>query len=108
MLCAYLAGAVFLGLLGNALFGAWWLDPIAALLIAAVAVREGSDLARRGLLRRTWTPGPPAAMTTVATKAPLRGASACREEHRRAPTSVDTTIDEPDQGIWEARGAPQH
>ena len=41
LLCAYLAFAVLIGLAGNALFGAWWLDPIAALLIAAVAVREG-------------------------------------------------------------------
>ena len=39
LLCAYLAGAVLLGLLGNALFGWWWLDPIAALFIAGVAVR---------------------------------------------------------------------
>jgi divalent metal cation (Fe/Co/Zn/Cd) transporter len=43
MLCAYLAGAVFLGLAGNALFGFWWLDPLAALLIAGVAVREGLE-----------------------------------------------------------------
>jgi divalent metal cation (Fe/Co/Zn/Cd) transporter len=43
LLCAYLAGAVFLGLAGNALFGWWWLDPIAALVIAAVAVREGLE-----------------------------------------------------------------
>jgi divalent metal cation (Fe/Co/Zn/Cd) transporter len=43
LLCAYLAAAVFIGLLGNALFGAWWLDPIAALVIAAVAVREGVE-----------------------------------------------------------------
>jgi divalent metal cation (Fe/Co/Zn/Cd) transporter len=43
LLCAYLAAAVFAGLLGNALFGAWWLDPIAALVIAAVAVREGLE-----------------------------------------------------------------
>jgi divalent metal cation (Fe/Co/Zn/Cd) transporter len=43
LLCAYLAGAVFLGLAGNALFGWWWLDPIAALLIAGVAVREGRE-----------------------------------------------------------------
>ncbi len=43
LLCAYLAGAVFLGLAGNAAFGWWWLDPIAALLIAAVAVREGIE-----------------------------------------------------------------
>ena len=41
LLCAYLAGAVLVGLLGNALFGAWWLDPIAALAIAGVAVHEG-------------------------------------------------------------------
>jgi divalent metal cation (Fe/Co/Zn/Cd) transporter len=43
LLCAYLAGAVFLGLTGNALFGSWWLDPIAALLVASVAVKEGLE-----------------------------------------------------------------
>ena len=43
LLCAYLSGAVFVGLAGNALFGWWWLDPAAALLIAAVAVREGVE-----------------------------------------------------------------
>ena len=43
MLCAYLAGALLLGLLGNALFGAWWLDPAVGLLIAAVAVKEGAE-----------------------------------------------------------------
>jgi divalent metal cation (Fe/Co/Zn/Cd) transporter len=43
MLCAYLAGALLVGLLGNALFGAWWLDPAVGLLIAAVAVREGVE-----------------------------------------------------------------
>jgi divalent metal cation (Fe/Co/Zn/Cd) transporter len=43
LLCAYLAGAVFLGLAGNALLGWWWLDPIAALFIAAVAVKEGLE-----------------------------------------------------------------
>ena len=43
MLCAYLAGALLLGLLGNALMGAWWLDPAVGLLIAFVAVKEGRD-----------------------------------------------------------------
>jgi divalent metal cation (Fe/Co/Zn/Cd) transporter len=43
MLCAYLAGALLLGLLGNAAFGAWWLDPVVGLLIAYVAVREGLE-----------------------------------------------------------------
>ncbi len=47
MLCAYLAGALLVGLLANAAFGAWWLDPAVGLLIAAVAVREGLE-ARRG------------------------------------------------------------
>jgi divalent metal cation (Fe/Co/Zn/Cd) transporter len=43
MLCAYLAGALLVGLLGNALVGAWWLDPTVGLLIAAIAVHEGMD-----------------------------------------------------------------
>ena len=43
MLCAYLAGALLAGLLGNALVGAWWLDPVVGLLIAAVAIKEGRE-----------------------------------------------------------------
>jgi divalent metal cation (Fe/Co/Zn/Cd) transporter len=43
MLCAYLAGALLVGLLGNSWFGAWWLDPAVGLLIAAVAVKEGRE-----------------------------------------------------------------
>jgi divalent metal cation (Fe/Co/Zn/Cd) transporter len=43
LLCAYLAGALLLGLLGNAIFALWWLDPAVALLIAAVAIQEGRE-----------------------------------------------------------------
>jgi len=43
LICAYLAAAVLVGLLGNALFGLWWLDPVAALVVAGVAVREGVE-----------------------------------------------------------------
>jgi divalent metal cation (Fe/Co/Zn/Cd) transporter len=43
MLCAYLSLAVLAGLLGNTLVGAWWLDPLAGLFIAYVAVREGRE-----------------------------------------------------------------
>ena len=43
LLCAYLAGALLVGLLGNALLSAWWLDPLVALFIAYVAVREGRE-----------------------------------------------------------------
>lgn len=47
MICAYLSVALLVGLLGNALAGWWWADPAAALVIAAVAVREGRE-SRRG------------------------------------------------------------
>jgi len=43
MLCAYLAGALLVGLAGNVLVGAWWLDPGVGLLIAGVAVKEGRE-----------------------------------------------------------------
>ncbi|UVY83971.1 cation transporter [Brachybacterium sp. NBEC-018] len=43
LLCSYLSGAVLLGLLANALLGWWWADPVAALAIAALAVREGLE-----------------------------------------------------------------
>jgi divalent metal cation (Fe/Co/Zn/Cd) transporter len=46
LLCAYLAGALLIGLLGNAVFGAWWLDSAVALLIAYVAVQEGREVWR--------------------------------------------------------------
>jgi divalent metal cation (Fe/Co/Zn/Cd) transporter len=37
---AYLAGAVLLGLLLNALFGWWWADPLASLVIIYYGIRE--------------------------------------------------------------------
>lgn len=43
LLCAYLAGAVLVGLLANTAFGWWWLDSLIALAVAAVAVREGRE-----------------------------------------------------------------
>jgi divalent metal cation (Fe/Co/Zn/Cd) transporter len=46
LLCGYLAVAVLVGLLANALFGVWWLDPVVALGIAGVAVQEGRKALR--------------------------------------------------------------
>ncbi len=43
MVCAYLSLALLAGLLSNALLGWWWADPTAALVIAAVALREGRE-----------------------------------------------------------------
>jgi hypothetical protein len=40
-LCAISAAVVLVSILANALWGWWWLDPIAALGIAGLAVREG-------------------------------------------------------------------
>ena len=41
MLCTYLSAVLLVWLLLNSLFGWSWADPIAALVIAAIAVREG-------------------------------------------------------------------
>lgn len=43
LLCAYMAAALLVGLVGNAALGFWWLDPAAALLIAGLAVNEGVE-----------------------------------------------------------------
>ena len=43
LVCAYLSAALLVGLGGNALLGLWWLDPAVALVIAAVALREGRE-----------------------------------------------------------------
>ncbi|GAA0249745.1 cation transporter [Saccharothrix mutabilis subsp. mutabilis] len=41
LLCTYLSGVLLVGLLLNSLFGWYWADPVVALVIAGVAVREG-------------------------------------------------------------------
>lgn len=43
LLCTYLSAALLGGLLLNALWGWWWADPVAALVVAAVAAREGRE-----------------------------------------------------------------
>ena len=43
LLCTYLSAVLLVGLLLNALVGWSWADPVAGLVIAAVAVREGVE-----------------------------------------------------------------
>jgi divalent metal cation (Fe/Co/Zn/Cd) transporter len=43
LLCTYLSAVLLLGLVLNATLGWSWADPIAALVIAAIAVKEGRD-----------------------------------------------------------------
>jgi divalent metal cation (Fe/Co/Zn/Cd) transporter len=42
-LCAYLSIALLVGLGANAILGWWWADPLAALAIAGVALKEGRE-----------------------------------------------------------------
>ncbi|UCM89810.1 cation transporter [Streptomyces marincola] len=43
LLCTYLSAVLLAGLLANSLLGWAWADPVAALVIAALAVKEGRD-----------------------------------------------------------------
>jgi divalent metal cation (Fe/Co/Zn/Cd) transporter len=46
--CTYLSAVVLIGLASNTLFGWWWMDPLAGLGVAVLAVREGWE---------AWTSG---------------------------------------------------
>ena len=47
-LCTYLSAVVLVGLGANALLGWWWMDPVAGLFVAGLAIKEG---------REAWTSG---------------------------------------------------
>ena len=49
LLCIYLSGTVLIGLMLNTLFGWMWADSVAALIVAALAVREGIEAWRGGV-----------------------------------------------------------
>jgi divalent metal cation (Fe/Co/Zn/Cd) transporter len=42
-ICAYLSAILLAGLLLNALFGWWWADPVAALCMLPMIIREGTE-----------------------------------------------------------------
>lgn len=44
MLCTYMSAVLLFGLATNALWGWWWADPVAGLVIAALAAREAREL----------------------------------------------------------------
>jgi divalent metal cation (Fe/Co/Zn/Cd) transporter len=46
LLCAYLSAILLAGLTLNALFGWWWADPLAALLMVPIIGREGWEALR--------------------------------------------------------------
>jgi hypothetical protein len=47
-LCTYLSAVVLVGLAANAAVGWWWMDPVAGLVVAVAAVREGIQAWRSG------------------------------------------------------------
>ena len=70
LLCTYLSAVLLVGLLLNALLGWSWADPIAGLVIAAVAVHEGVEAWRGDTCGETPDPG--------------RTTTAARRQHREA------------------------
>jgi divalent metal cation (Fe/Co/Zn/Cd) transporter len=42
-ICTYLSAVVLLGLAANGLWGWWWMDPLAGLVVAGLALREGRN-----------------------------------------------------------------
>lgn len=43
LLCTYMSAALLVGLVLNALLGWWWADPLAGLVIAVIAAKEGRE-----------------------------------------------------------------
>jgi divalent metal cation (Fe/Co/Zn/Cd) transporter len=43
LFCAYLSAAVLVGLLFNAVLGWWWADPVAALAVVPLVIKEGAE-----------------------------------------------------------------
>jgi divalent metal cation (Fe/Co/Zn/Cd) transporter len=49
LLCTYLSAAVLAGLVLNAALGWWWADPVAGLVLATLAIKEGRNAWRGDL-----------------------------------------------------------
>ena len=67
LLCTYLSGVLLAGLLLNATLGWGWADPVAGLLIAALAAKEGRNAWQgKGCCGAALSPGAAAAVTAAA------------------------------------------
>lgn len=94
LLCTYLSAVLLVGLALNSLFGWSWADPIAGLVIAAIAVREGINAwrvrpaARHRQPSRQSRPGPAAAAAT--TRPPARWCES--SAHARARSASTDSV----------------
>ena len=79
LLCTYLSAVLLVGLGLNSLFGWSWADPLAALVIAGVAVREGIEAWRGDACCS------PVAATVTDTETPQTSAATAAAASRRTP-----------------------
>jgi divalent metal cation (Fe/Co/Zn/Cd) transporter len=79
LLCAAQAAGVLMGLVSNTLFGWAWLDPAVALLIAAIAIREGA---------RSWQGGETSCACGCSAELELFATSIDRRESSERPTRI--------------------
>jgi hypothetical protein len=86
LLCSYLSAIVLAGLLANATAGWTWADPLAALAVAGIAAREGSQAWRGDPCCDAPTPGavPPAS---------TRPSTGCGGSHDCCSTADPATAD---------------
>ncbi|MEV0966030.1 cation transporter [Streptomyces sp. NPDC049910] len=74
LLCTYLSAVLLVGLVLNATLGWSWADPLAALAIAGIAVKEGRDAWRgKGCCAPTAAPTTAAASTAAPAATPSAG-----------------------------------
>ena len=83
LLCTYLSAVLLIGLVLNSTLGWWWADAGAALVIAAVAVREGINAWRGDVCCAV----PPAAVSDESSEE-----SGCCAECQTATDSVRTVV----------------
>jgi divalent metal cation (Fe/Co/Zn/Cd) transporter len=83
LLCTYLSAVLLVGLVLNATLGWSWADPVAALVIAAVAVKEGRD---------AWQ-GRGCCAPSAVTLAPKADADTDTGVHAEAKANTDTNTD---------------
>ncbi|TDC88547.1 cation transporter [Actinomadura sp. 7K507] len=107
LLCTYLSAVLLAGLAVNSLFGWAWADPLAALVIAAAAVKEGRD-AWRG---DACCPAPPLAVSNSQAETPIAPCGTCGPGCSCCATGTPAhAVAEPSgprPGAGRAAGSPQ-
>ncbi|MFC8920048.1 cation transporter [Streptomyces sp. NPDC057116] len=100
LLCTYLSAVLLAGLVANATLGWSWADPVAALVIAAAAAKEGRDAWRGDVCCTAPVPGTTATIDTAEasdTAEAMEGTEAAKAA-KAAKTMGDNTAAPPPAG----------